>query len=1213
MRLRPILPIAVLLASGSSLLWVARPDAEKPTPPEITKSGKARAVAAFGNLPLSFEPNRGQAKEPVAFLSRGAGYTAFLTPTEAVLDLRREDKRAALRIQFAGANRTPRMTGLEELPGRSNYFLGNDPDGWQASVPRYRRVAYRNVYPGIDLIFYGNRRQLEFDFMVSPGADPGAIELKLEGMDGLHLGEDGAAVLQTAAGDLRLQAPNVFQMTGGEKQQVAAAYTLNAPDRLGFRIASYDTARPLVIDPVLVYATYFGGSDDDRGLGIAVDGSGNIYVTGRTSSLDFPTASPLQAAKGGLAEDAFVAKLAPDGSSLVYSTYLGGSGFDSTGSIAVDSAGNAYVTGITFSSDFPTTPGAFQPAIGGDPCGSLCLSDGFVTKLSADGSALVYSTYLGAADTDAPATLTVDAAGSAYVVGETRSPDFPTTPGAFQETLAGGAGTPIDGFVTKLSPDGTALAYSTYLGGANSIDSPVAVAVDVSGNAYVTGHTFSDDFPTTTGAFQPTAAGTNLDAFITKLDPAGATQIYSTYLGGAEDEFSLGIAVDSAGNAHVAGFTLSTDFPTAVPLQDTNLGQWDAFVTKTNAAGDALVYSTYLGGTLDDFASAIAVDSAGNAYVTGNTDSADFPTVAPLQAAHAGVSDLFVTKLSPDGSAMLFSTFLGGTGVELSSDTNLALDLDGNLYVTGVTSSPDFPTVSPLQSAFPGVNSALVAKISPAGAAGVALGPGSLDFGNQAVGFTSPARTITLTNAGSLPLTITAEIAAAGDYAQTNDCGGSVAPGASCTLSVTFSPATTGTLNGSITISDDAAGNPHVVPLTGTGVVPVPEVLLIPPSVDFGPQAITTTSAPAVVTLTSAGTGNLVITTVGLTGANPAEFAIGTDTCSGATLAPKATCTVEVTFTPAAVGDFSAGLTFTDDAGDSPQTVPLTGSGFIPAPEATLTPASLNFGGQAVTTTSEPEDITLTNSGTADLNVATVTLTGTEPGDFAIDADACTGALLTPGSTCIVSVTFTPTALGAHDARLTFTDDAADSPQKAILDGAGIVDFVLSADPDSVTVKAGKDATYTITVDPIGGSFDAGISFFCSGVPDLSECSLSPATVVPGEEPATSTMTITTTAGSNLIGQLPPGTWPALPPAFFLLLGLAALALLPGVLAARLPKKQWKWLTAAATMGLLLLLSACAGEGKQKDPGTPRGTSTITVTGFSAALSHTIEVTLIVQ
>ena len=492
-----------------------------------SRSDIARVAAGYGKLPLSFEANQGQTDKQVKFLSRGPGYALFLTPTEAVLSLKAGNgqhtkknsvlpvsrgskgaasKAAVLRIRLEHANGNAEVSGIDELAGKGNYFIGNDPAKWQRNIPTFGGVKYRQVYSGVDLVYYGNQRQLEYDFVLAPEADPRQIELSFAGAKRLRLDADGNLIVSIAGGEVIEHKPVIYQDIDGMRRRVAGGYELRKDHTVGFELADYDDHRSLTIDPSLVYSTYLGGSSDDFGRGIAVDSSGNAYLTGNTASINFPvTAGAFQTASGGI-YDAFVSKLNSGGSALVYSTYLGGSNYDLGYGIAVDSAGNAYVTGNSHSSDFPTTAGAFQTALSGTA------GDAFISKLNSSGSALVYSTYLGGSSSnDIGYGIAVDSAGNAYVTGYSISNDFPTTAGAFQSTFGGG----FDGFVSKLNSGGSALVYSTYLGG-GSYDLGYGIAVDSSGNAYVTGYTASSDFPTTAGAFQ-TASGGGYDAFVAKL------------------------------------------------------------------------------------------------------------------------------------------------------------------------------------------------------------------------------------------------------------------------------------------------------------------------------------------------------------------------------------------------------------------------------------------------------------------------------------------------------------------------------------------------------------------------------------------------------------------------------------------------------------------------------------------------------------------------
>jgi len=730
-----VLLLALALASCAPAS-ATHPSTESP------QATKPQVLAAYGKLPLSFEANQGQTEPQVKFLSRGSGYTLFLTSTEAVLMLTKTDAHAkhripgearlvepekgagtVLRMKLLGANPAPAVAGVGELPGKSNYFVGNDPKKWRANVPTYAKIEYRDVYPGVNLVYYGNQRQLEHDFVVSPGADPKAITLAFEGMDGVAIDALGDLVLRADGGEVRLRKPVVYQEQNGQRAVIPTRYVLKAERQVAFEVAAYDATKPLIIDPVLAYSTYlggrasaFGGNADDEGLGIAVDAAGNAYVTGRTLSTSFPTTpGAFQVTFGGGFFDAFVTKLNGDGSALVYSTYLGGSVDDRGNAIAVDAAGNAYVTGSTSSNNFPTTSGAVQPTCG------ISGGDAFVSKLNETGTTLVYSTCLGGSGGQFGNGIAVDVAGNAYVTGQTTSPNFPTTLGAFQPSPHGGI---AHAFVTKVNPTGTGLVYSTYLGG-SGIDLGNGIAVDVAGNAYVTGFAGSTDFPTTPGAFQ-TARASSSDAFVTKVNQTGTGLVYSTYLGGNADDEGFAIAVDVAGNAYVTGRTNSPNFPTTLgAFQTTFAGGGDAFVTKLNtlASGSAsLVYSTYLGGSRADVGFGIAVDVQGNAYVTGSTNSRGFPTTpGAFQTDLAGVADAdaFLTKLTPTGTGLVYSTYLGGSlagslgGGSIDQGFGIAVDVAGNAYVTGRTQSRNFPTTpGAFQTALAGGFDAFVAKFS---------------------------------------------------------------------------------------------------------------------------------------------------------------------------------------------------------------------------------------------------------------------------------------------------------------------------------------------------------------------------------------------------------------------------------------------------------------------------------------------------------------------
>ncbi|HYY98044.1 MAG TPA: SBBP repeat-containing protein, partial [Pyrinomonadaceae bacterium] len=698
-----------------------------------------------------FEANRGQTDARVRYMTHSGGYSLFLTPSEAVMVLRRggagSDKNVAsrnnvkdsargavLRIRMLGANRSPEVSGLDALEGASNYLVGRDPSRWRTNVPSFARVLYKDVYPGVDLVYHGDSRQLEYDFRLAPGADPSRVRMSFAGAKGVSVDRrTGELVLKTAAGELRQRAPFAYQEAeGGARLAVESRYVVGRGGEVRFALGAYDRTRALVIDPTFEYFTYLGGSRGDQGMAIAVDSAGCAYVTGYASSTFPTTAGAFQTTfgggdgtfGGGFDTDVFVTKLNPTGTGLVYSTYVGGKDAEASRDIAVDAAGNAYVVGNTFSLNFPTTPGAFRTALNNGVVGSGFFqnSDGFVLKLNPAGDALVYSTFLGGSDnSDVAFSVAVDADGFAYVAGDNRSNvGFPTTPGAYQTSPAG------NGFVTKLNQTGTGLIYSTFIGVGSVAAAAHGIAIDAAGNAYVTGGG-SEGFPVTPGAFQTTYAG-NFDAYVLKLNPSGSALVYSTLVGGSVDEAGNDIAVDAAGNAYVNGQTKSADFPVtpgAFQTAHTNPAQYDTFAFKLNPAGSALVYSTFLGGSgPEEAGESLALDSSGDLYLTGSTGSAavnGFAVTFPLKDTlkpygGGGNGDPFVTVLDPTGSTLLFSSFLGGNGNDIAN--GIAIDPSRAIYVTGLTGSTNLPTTPgaylPTHNAAGG--DAFVAKIGPVAA-----------------------------------------------------------------------------------------------------------------------------------------------------------------------------------------------------------------------------------------------------------------------------------------------------------------------------------------------------------------------------------------------------------------------------------------------------------------------------------------------------------------
>jgi hypothetical protein len=1117
-----------------------------PAPSASAKLTKARLLESYGKLPLSFEANQGQTDPHVKFLSRGRGYELFLTSRQAVLALgtaRSTDggalhgqdkspephKNAAspevLRMELLGANPSPEISGIDELAGRSNYFLGNDPQKWRTNIPNYAKVLYRDVYPGVDLVYYGNQRQMEYDWVAAPGADLSKIRFSIQGAEGVSANAQGDLVIRLGSGEVELRKPVIYQVVSlglpaSERRYVNGRFVVLAPKAaqraseegrsefaVGFEVAAYDSAKYLILDPTLTYSTYLGGNNDSAALAIVVDPAGNAYVAGGTIATNFPTTAGAYATAFAGAPvscgapftfecgDVFVTKFNSAGTAQVYSTYLGGSDRDFASGIALDSSFNAYITGTTHSTNYPTTAGAFQ--------GTLVANKGaFVTKLDPTG-ALAYSTYL---SSPVVGDYGVDGGGialngsNAIVTGDTNSANFPTTSNAYQTSLSSGTcgGSPChDAFVAEFGSTG-ALVYSTYLGG-NSEDVGRGVAVDSLGRFVVAGATASTNFPTL-NAYQPTFGGGGTscssslivcgDAFVTVINPAisGTSALaYSTYLGGSGEDGAVGVSIGpSDGKIYITGGTDSSNFPvTTGAVQQTfgggsagcltaGLACGDAFVAKldpTQPGTASLVYSTYLGGTGDDLGLGIAVDTTGNAHVTGLTNAADFPHTADALYSYAGgtnpcsagaiCGDAFVTKLNFSGSVVIYSTFLGGTGDDAGA--GIGLDSSGNAYIAGGTGSSPFPTTTGAYSttcaaSCSGGMDAFVAGISGLQLPVATVSPASLTFGSTGVHNTSTGQDVTLSNSGDATLTFTVPFTVTGDFAQAGtSCTGSLAPQDSCTVTVTFTPTASGTRNGNLSISDNAAGTPHTVSLTGTGM-PAPIASLSPSIVQFPGQVINTISLSSqTVTLANSGTADLTITNVATTG----PFG-QTNTClvppaTSATLAAGASCTIDVTCTPTVVGNNFGTLTVTDDSVDgTQQTADLSGTGFsagVPSASVSGTSvASLDFGTHPVGTTTSMT-ATIANSGTGPLGSLSVSINDPQaipcdPSQFPNCNPQTDGSLpfqftqtndcpasLAVGANCTITVTYRALTLGTVGGTLRVANDGATNPLNISLSG----------------------------------------------------------------------------------------------------------------------------------------------------------------------------------
>ncbi len=1102
MRFKPLaLTLLATIVVSESLFLSPRMEAQVPATTNATRKG--RVPSSYTGLPLTFEQNKGQTQFPVKFLSRGRGYTAFLTADGMVLSLRPvpgaarptvpaakpgHPSNATLQFKLVGSAANPIIVGEELQPGRVNYFIGNDPRKWHTNVATYARVRYHNVYPGIDLVYYGNHKQLEYDFALAPGANPNQIQFEIKGARSVSIDANGDLILNTGTGELHFQSPVVYQQSNGSRVPVQGGYVLQDSTHVGFQLAALDAAKTTVIDPALVYATYLGGSGDDQPTGIAVDSNGSVYVSGYTDSADFPLSSIGSLPAGST--HVFVAKLDPTGSSLIYADYLGGSNQDYGYALALDSANEVYVTGSTSSSDFPVV-NAYQASYPGS-------FNAFVTRISADGSSLLYSTYFGGNGSDIPASISIDSSSDAIIAGNTSSTNLPVA-NAYQSSVSpnGGGVWGTYGFLTKFSPDGSQLIYSTYLGGSANIayncggtpcwPSPTnqiaGVALDGSGNAYVAGNTNTYDFPTTNGAYIATDT-TQLDGivgFVSSFNGSGALQ-YSTYFYESSGIFTTvnAIAADALGSAYVTGLAFSDGtFPlTSTAICDPSVyGEACsyAFVTKFDSAGATLLYSTFLGP--NNYASpvAIALDSSSDAYVLATTSSSAFNLVNGIETYSSG-NDALVAEIDPTAGSQLFATFLGGSGDENASA--MAVDSSGNIYVTGNTDSSDFPiSRGSFQQILGGSTDAFISKIAPASAASLSAAPFSLEFSGEPLGTTAPAQTVLLRNMGSAALTISS-ITSSANFAETDNCSPSVPAAGSCTLSATFTPSAVGTLTGSITISDDAAGFPHIVSLSGTGLGAV--AALAPGSLTFPGVTVGSSSTAQTVTLTNPGNESLSISDIEIAG----DYA-QTNNCT-ATLVAAASCTFNVTFNPATTGTRSGTLTVTDSAAGSPHSVALTGTGLTVI--VALTPASLAFSGTQVGTTSAAQMVTLTNQGNTSLSISNVSVSG----NYA-QTNNCTGTVAASAS-CTFSVTFSPTANGTRTGTVTITDNAMGSPQTVALTGTGLSAVVALA-PASLnfsgllvgTTSAAQPVTLTnpgnasLSISNIAISGDFAQTNNCSG------------------------------------------------------------------------------------------------------------------------------------
>jgi hypothetical protein len=1082
--LRPSVLTAAVLIYISLMPTQAQKAPQPSAASALSTADQYKAEAIYVGLPLLFEKNEGQTNPEVNFLSRTPAYTLFLTGQEAII--RNNDGKKSnipLRMQWVGAQGSAIGSGEREIAGKSNYFIGNDASQWHTKIANYERVKYSGVYPGVDLIYYGNHEKLEYDLVVSPGADSNAIHLRFAGASKLRIDkQSGDLLVKNRDGEVRFHKPDVYQQDGAAQQTIAGAYVLSARNTVSFALGDYDHSRQLVIDPYVMYSTVFGGSTSTSNFpanlftGMAVDNNGFVYLHGITNFTNVPSTtgayqpacneySPTQCS------NFFVAKFDTTKSgaaSLVYATYLGGSETKiATGqqnaistqanSLAADSSGDAYITGYSSTYNYPTTTNAYSTTCGW--AGSTSCYGGILTKLNPTGTALLYSTYFpetlygGAYGAAQPVMIAIDSSQIAYVAG-VASPGLITTDGS---TTTAYTSPFISAFDTTKS-GATSLVYSQYL--SLNQDYPIiALAADAAGNAYIAGDLWPAGNPVSgltsasiiLNGFQTTTGNTaGIGPVLLRLNHSGAIT-YASYVGSSNtdpgDYHLSALSVDNTGIAYVGG-DVATPAPVMNGLTATSGITAGAYLAKvnTNVTGTAsLLYASF-----------ITANSNNASAITGlaNNGSGLVAFVGAEYGSTANISTIEVNPLTqPTGSnSVQFTGILDTTKTGDSALTFLS-HVDGVVSITAVSFDPsnadnliiggsaDIGAVNDPFLSVPASfattegntnNPPFFYKISLLSPTGITVSPSALTFGNQVLTTTSASQPVTITNTGTTAIN-SISIAISPQYGQTNTCD-SLAASASCTINVTFTPTATGTQTGTLTLTDSDPSSPQTVSLSGTGIAGTPQATLNPTTVAFGNQTVSTTSSAQVVVLSNPGTAALAITSVTLIGANPGDFA-DTSAC-GTSLAAGSSCNISVNFTPASATTFSASLSVADNATGSPQTASLTGTGIASStPQAMLSPTTLSFPSTTVNSTSAAMSTTLSNPGTAALNITSVTLGGANTADFAI-TNSC-GSTLAAGSSCKISATFTPVSAASFSATITVSDNASSASQTVMLSGTG--------------------------------------------------------------------------------------------------------------------------------------------------------------------------------
>jgi len=1087
-----------------------------PASAQVSASGASlriprRSAVAHFSLPMTFEPNAEQADPRVRWIGRGRGLTVFLTSREIGVRLaasaRRPQSRLGIRLEGA-----PHLAwrGEEKLPGESNYFIGRDKRAWRTHVRHFARVQAANVAPGVSVVVYGNDEGLEYDVRFAPGARVSKLRLRISGAGKMRLLKDGDLLLDAGQAELRMKRPSFYEeWPDNRRKRVEGGYILRADGSIGFRVSSRDAGATLVADPSLsvTYATFLGGSGEDSANSLAVDKSGKIYVAGTTASAaNFPGLSGTILGPASGPSQLFIAKIDPTVSgpnSLLYLTFLGGSKEQAGGLIAVDGSGDVAITGTTTSGDFPVTDSSTLAS------GTNSLA---VSEIDPTGSQLVFSTLLGgtgAISQNGLGGIALDSSGDVYVATDTTagsggggSPGLPVTANAFQ---TGWDGSASDGFLVVVQPPSSSggapvVKYCSYLGTNSS--GPVGVggvAVDGAADAYIAGFTnnSTSGFPAQ-NAFQSAYGGGDSDAFLMKISPSGQglnDLIYATLLGGSGTDEGLAVAIDSATppNAYVTGATQSADFPlkgatagyqTALKNNATS-NVFLAVVAQDGATGaTSLAYGTYLGGTGADAGQAIAVSAPNAVYIAGVTTSWDFPWRDNAQPFN-GAGDAFVAKLdatSAGAASLLYATPLGGTspvgGTAGAEADAIATDGAGNVFVAGATTATDFPTAVTTAGSVNGLEQscASCSQPSPASDAFVVVLHENASSLSPSVYFSAPRTTfpptqvgaiadpqpVALLNAGeaalsiadSTDISITGPNAADFSLSDVSGCVGDIEPGSQphCSFEVSFAPRAAGPEGAFVTVTDNAPGSPHLFELAGSGTA---SLEISPTTLNFGSVPQGSTSAEGTLTFTNSAGNSVQNLSAVLAGPDATEFQASQGTC--ATITSKTTCVLGFVFQPQATGAFHAELDISYQLGSTSQpgqVIPLSGVGTSPMPVASVAPLALTFGSQATGTTSNPQTVTLSNQGSAPLNLTSIAIAGANAGDFSISTTGTTCPILSgslgfgfPPPSCTIAVQFSPQAAGNRNAQLRITDNAVGSPQEVALRGTA------AAPPPSVEVS----------------------------------------------------------------------------------------------------------------------------------------------------------------